>query len=561
MGSLRLGARDVVRFPGSSQGDWTLAYWERALASEFSSRTFYEPLFNTLLVCAVFTVLTLAIGTLLAWLVVRTDLSNKGPIGALVVLPYILPSWTLALAWVTLFRHDGQDAAVQGVLQSLTGIAVPDWFVYGPVPIILVLVVNYVAFAYLLAAAAFSTIDSSLEESAEIHGATRLRAFRRITVPLVLPAVGSAFILTFAAGLGTFGVPAYLGMPVGYEVMSTWLYGNMRIGRAGDAFVLAVVLVALAAFTVYLNTLLVGRRRQFTTITGKGHRRQLISLGRWRQPLSWAIMIGTAVVGLLPILLMVIQSLQRRLGQYSFSNFTLDYWIAPEVASFFRGALRDPRVLEATMNTLYLGLSVGAITVVAGLLIGYAIARGRGSRLARVLEQMSFLPYIIPGVAFGAIYLTMWATPWGPLPALYGTMALLILAASVYRLPYAARTGTSAMMQVGQELEEAAKMHGASFLTTIRRVLIPLTKQGLFVGFILVFVGVTKDLSLFVMLASSRTEVLSVVALGHTERGLEQIAYAIAVMVVAFVLLGVAVARRVSGAESANLFRNSKEGS
>jgi iron(III) transport system permease protein len=552
--SVRIQPRDSARFPGRTAGEWTTLYWERALASPYAPGGFYGPLTNTLVVSTAFTVLAITVGTLLAWLVVRTDMPLKGPIGVLTVLPYILPSWTLAMAWVAMFRNDRQFTGVTGFLQHITGLAVPEWMVYGPVPISLVLAVNYVAFAYLLAAAALATVDSSLEECGEMHGASSRRVLTRITSPLILPALASAFILTFTAGLGTFGVPAYLGSPVGYEMLATWLYGNMNLGRPGDAFVLASVLVILASITFYVNTVVLGRRRQFTTMTGKGSRRRPTTLGRWRWPVSLAVAGSLFAVGTFPIGLLIVQSMQRRLGDYSLSNMTLDYWISPQVESFFQGALADPRIVHAGTNTVVLGVSVGAITLVVGLLMAYIIARGRGTLLSRLLDQLSFLPYIIPGVAFGAIYLTMFARPIGPLPALYGSMALVILASAVYRLPYAVRTGTSAMMQVGPELEEAAKMHGASFLGTIRKVMLPLTKQGLLAGFILVFVGVMKDLSLVIMLVSSRTEVLSVVALGHNERGVEQIAYAIAVIIVAIVLLGVWVSKRMSGADPVTVF-------
>ena len=142
-------------------------------------------------------------------------------IGTIVVIPYILPSWSVAMAWIIAFRNNRIGHGAAGVIQSLTGIVTPDWLVYGQFPIIAVLSLNYFAFAYLLGAAAFSSIDASLEEAAMIQGAPGKTYLRKITLPLILPAIGSAFILTFARGLGNFAVPALLGFPVRYYVLST----------------------------------------------------------------------------------------------------------------------------------------------------------------------------------------------------------------------------------------------------------------------------------------------------------------------------------------------------
>ena len=552
--SVSVQRADVARLGGATVGDWTGYYWLRAVASKFSNRLFYSPIVNTLGVSFAFTLIAILIGVTLAWLMVRTDLPWKGPIGALALLPYILPSWTLALAWITFFRHDQQVQNVKGVLQTLTGIVVPEWLVYGAVPITLVLALNYFAFTYLLAAAALTSVDSSLEESAEIHGASRLKILRRITLPLILPSLASAFILTFAAGIGTFGVPVYLGRPVNFEMMATYLYGNMRLGRQGDAFVLATVMVLLASLTVYLNAVVIGKRRQFVTMGGKGVRTQITRLGKWRYPVASGLLLVMAAVSVFPIVLLALQSIQKRMGDYSLSNITFDFWLGEAVVTTGAGILASPKVINAGINTIVLGISVASICTLLGLLLGYTIVRGRGTLLAKIIELLSFFPYLIPAVAFGAVYLTMWATPKGPIPALYGTMALLILASCVFRLPYSARTGSAAMMQVGKELEEAARIHGAGLFTIMRRILMPLIRHGLFVGFVLVFITVAKDLSLAAMLVTANTEVLSVVALGYADLGLDQATNAIALIITGIVLVGIWVLKKVSKSDPMRTF-------
>jgi iron(III) transport system permease protein len=535
VGSFQVRERDIRRI-GAAVGEWTLFYWERAFASPFSQSIFYEPLKNTVVVASGFTLLSMAIGVSLAWLLVKTDMPFKKLISTATIVPFILPSWSLALAWIAVFRNDQIGVGAPGLIQGVFGYAPPDWMTYGPVPIILVLAINYAAFTYLITAASLTTVDAALEEAAEIKGATGFTRFRLITLPLILPGIGSAFILTLAAGLSTFGVPAFLGSPTNYQTLSTSLYAAAGAGRFGDAYVYIIVLISISLVAIYANARLLGSRRQYTTMTGKGAIRKTVPLGRWRWPITAIVLTVLFLGAVVPIVMLVWQSLQFRLGDYSLSNLSLAYWTGRR--GDLSGILVDPRILNAAWNSIRLSVSVGVLTAFVGVLVGYAITKGRGSRLARLLEQVSFLPYLIPGIAFGAIYLTMWAQPRGILPALYGTFALLVLAAFVNRLPFATRTGIAAMMQVGPALEEAAQVKGAGVVRRMRSILFPLVKGGLLAGFILSFVSTIKDLSLVVLLITPRTVVLPVVTMGFAELGYRQLADAISVLIIVIVLGG-----------------------
>jgi len=523
-----------VRRTGSPVGTWTSYYWHRIFLGPLSERLFYEPLRNTAVISAGFTGLAMTLGTTLAWLLLKTDIRLRGFIGFAAIIPYILPSWTLALAWITFFGNTRVGVGAAGVFQSLTGVAPPDWLGYGPLPIIVVLGVNYMAYSFLLASAAFATIDSRLEEAAVLHGVPLGRILRSITLPIILPALGSAFILTFANGIGTFGVPAFLGIPVRYNVLATSIYQSAGLGRFGDAFALTLVLVGIAGAIIVLNNLLIGRRRQFTTMTGKGSTYRRISLGRWRTPITLLVAAFVAISAFVPITLLVWQSFQLRLGDYSLQNLTLAYWVG-EVYGI-KGILVSQRVRDAAGNTLVTGLAVGVVTAFVGMLIGYVVTKKRGTLLARAVEQISFIPFVIPGIALAAIYLTMFAQARGPIPSLYGTVWILMLAFIVARLPFASRSGISAMVQIGGSLEEAAEMHGAGFWTRFRRVLFPLAKRGFLTGFILSFVATVKDLSIVVLLATPDTMMLSALTFGYVDLGQRQFADAIGVVIVAIVL-------------------------
>lgn len=544
--SLRLQDRDLRRFPGAEAGDWTLFYWERVLASPLSQRIFYQPLINTMIVTIGYTALSMALGVALAWLVARTDIPFKGVISACVILPYILPAWTIALAWTTMFRTDSQTLGAAGFLQTATGLVVPDWVTFGLLPIILVMVMNYYAYAYLLTTAALSSMNRQLEEAALMHGASLWTVLRRVNLPLVLPALVSSFVLTFATGLGAFGVPYLLGLPADVQVMATYLYTSTTLGRYGDAYVLTVILIAMAGVTILLTSRMIGVRQSFATLTGKAGSSNLVALGRYRRAIGIGVVALVGIPALLPLGLLALQSLQTGIGNFAWSNFTLDYWIGRNIRGF-DGVLVDTRMQRAIWNTFFISLVVGLVSVLAAFAAGYAVAKGRGTRMAALIEQVAFVPYLVPGVALGAVFLAMFSGPIGPFPSIYGTLTLLILACFVSQLPFAVRAGTTAMMQIAGELEEAGTMHSRNWLTIARRILIPLARRGLLVAFVLTFISTAKELNLVIMLVTPRTEMLSTVAIGFMDLAMEQFANAIALVLVAITLVGALIARLAGG--------------
>ncbi len=547
---------DLKRIPGAQEGDFTLFYWHRTLFSAMRKNLFFEPLRNTLVVTAGFTVLALTIGIILSYMVVRTNLPFKKFVSGIAIVPYIIPSWPLALAWLTLTKSDVGSGGSCGIFQYLTGIALPEWVTYGPFPIILLLSIKYYAYTYLLLSAAFSTLDSQLEESAVLHGANRWTIFRRIVLPIMIPALGSAFILTFSKGLGTFGIPSFLGVPRRYYTLATILYSQMQNRRTAEGFVAAIAMVILASILIYINAKVIGARKQFTTVSGKGTKRSLVDLGKWKYPIAILVIIFLLSASILPMGLLLYQSLMSRMGDYSLSNLTLHYWTGtdPTVREGHIGLLVNPRVWTATKNTIILGTLTGIGSALLGILLGYAISRGRGTKLAMVLEQLSFLPFLIPGIAFGAIYLTMSARPMGPIPPLYGTFALLVLVSTVKRLPNATRSGTSSMMQVSMELEEAATIHGSPWINTFRRIMLPLTKNGFMAGFVLTFTGTMTALSLIILLYTPSTIILPILTFEYANRELRQLSDGMSLLIALLVLVGTYLARKITGTDLSKAF-------
>ena len=532
--TFKVQARDIRRIPGSAEGDFTLYYWNRLLFSDVSASLLWKPLSHSLLIGISVSVLSILIGGVLAWLVVRSDLPWKRGLSLLIIIPYILPSWSKSMAWTAVFKN-ARVGGVPGFLGSL-GINTPDWLAYGPFPIIMVLTIHYYAYAYLLGSSALQSINSELEEMGEIQGASKVKILARITFPLVLPALLSAFILTFSKAIGTFSVPAYLGFKVNYNTISTMIYSQSTSNNKAIAYAIAMILIAIASVNIFLNQRAIGARKSYATIGGKGGRSTPLKLGSWRTPIFVIVMVFLTVVVILPLIILILQTFMMEQGKFSLDNFTLHYWLGeefskPTVYEGEAGIFRNKLFWSSLWNTVKLVLSVSVIATLIGQLIGYITSRGRGKFSGKLVEQLVFIPYLIPSIAFGAVYMSMFAVRRGIMPALYGTFALLILISTVKNLPFAARSGTSSMMQIGTELEEAAQIEGASFVTRFARIITPLSKGGFFSGFILIFIGVMKELDLHILLLTPKMATLSYLAFSYNNDNKEPYEYGVAVII------------------------------
>jgi iron(III) transport system permease protein len=532
-------------------GELTPFHWLRVFNSQISEAMLWTPLVNTLITSVGISFLGLAIGVILAWLVVRTDLPGRRFIRSIAIIPYMLPSWTIALAWIVVFKNERVGGS-PGFLQSVFGIQAPDWLSYGPVPIVITLSLHYYAFTFLLVSGALQSLDARLEESGEILGASRWQVLRKITFPMVIPAILSGFILTFSRALGSFGTPAFLGNPVRYYTLATTLYNNIQSRLQADGFVLALVLISISIVTIYFNQRVIGVRKSYATLTGKGFTSTPIRLRALKYPVLVLVLLFLAIAVFVPLLFLVYQTFMLRTGDYSLSNFTLHFWIGestPRIADGIEGVLRSGQTWISTWNSVALATLTGAITSVIGILLGYAVVKGRGTLLSRIVEQIAFLPYLMPSIAFGAVYLVMFAKPIGPIPALYGTFAILVVVSVAKHLPYSSRSGTAAMLQVGAELEEAAVVSGSSWAHRFRRIILPLTGPGLMSGFLLTFITSMRELSLIILLVTPATRTLPTLNFRYSEQGYHQPGDALAVMLVVIILAAEWLVRRTRGAE------------
>ncbi len=522
-------------------GEYTWFHWLQVTASPLSQRMLYAPLVNTLITGVISTVIALIVGGGLAWCVIRSDMPGKGWLQPVLTLPYIVPSFAIALAWETVFRSP-KVGGQPGLYETVLGIPPPEWVSYGTFPISITLAMHYFPFAYLLVAGALATIDSQMEEGALLSGASRMMILRRITFPVVAPAFAAAFVLTFGKTIGQFALPFLLGAPTQFHTIATMVYANLALGLDSMAYVLAILLILMSLLAIWASNKFVGNNaRRFETISGKGFRSRQVALGGWRWPIFWSVATFGFVVGILPLILLGYQSLMLIDGFFNLSNLTMHFWTGqsdPEIAMGEPGVLHNANILGAAWNTIELAFFSAVIASLVGLVIAYIVVRKESNPLAKMLDQVSFIPFLFPSIAFGAMYLTMFAEPRGPIPALYGTFTLLVLISVVNRLPYSVKTGVTAVTQIGRELEEAAEVAGASWGRRFRKIIVPLASSGVVTGMMVSFVGVMRELSLIILLITPSTRVLMTVGFNYAEEGLTQLSNALVLIVAMITIAG-----------------------
>lgn len=527
-------------------GDLTLYYLDRALFSPVSADLFWRPLFNTLSVAVGAISLSLLVGTVLAWLISRTDMFGRRWFATALIVPYMLPAWTFALAWTTLFKN--RTVGGQPGWLEATGLTPPDWLAYGQFPITIILALHYTPFVILLFGSALRRFDSQLEDSARILGAKRHQVALQIILPLMRPALLSSMVLIFAKCLGEFGVPYVLGLPVKFEVLSTSLFRSIASRQTGVAGVIAGSIMLIGIITLWIDARLVREARRFVTIGSKGSMNRQSRLGRMRLPAAgFAATVFLLSVGL-PLLTLLLSTVMKMPARFTLDNFTLDYWIGRDLDTIAlkTGILLSPDLWDAARNTLTIVGIASVTSGILGLLVGYVVIRTPVRLLSVYLRQVTFLPYLVPGIAFAAAYLSLFAVPRGPLPALYGTVVILVLALIADQMPYASRAGISAMTQLGKDPEEAAQVAGAGWLRRMISIVIPIQKGSLVTGVLLPFISGIKGLSLFVILAVPSTDVLTTYSLRLVDYHYTQAANAVVLIIAAIAYCGTLIAQKLT---------------
>jgi iron(III) transport system permease protein len=466
-----------------------------------------EMIGNSLVFTAGTTALAVLTGTVLAYLVVRTDLPWRPLLTVAALGPFAVPGVLYAVAWI--FLASPQSGALNRLLEPAFGAGVLN--VFSMPGMVLVEGLHLTPIAFLVMAAAFRSLDPAFEDAALASGATLGATLRRVTLRLVAPGLAAAALLVGVRALEAFEVPALLGIPGGVWVFTSRIYRS--IGEfpydLGEAGAYALSLLVLTSIGVVALGRLTRRGRSYQTVTGRGHRPRPVRLGRWRTPAIAFAFLYTLVAVALPVLILVYASVQPFYSPPSLSRLG-----DPTLANF-SSVLTDPGVLRALGNSAVLALAAATAVVLFGAVAAWVVLRTRipGRRL---VDDLAFLPIAIPGVVLGLAFLAVaLRIPLG----LYGTLWILLLAYFTGFVPYGMRYSSVSMGQIGTELEESARVSGAGWAPTFRRILLPLLVPGLVVGWLYVFVAALRELSASILLYTPGNEVLSLTIWNRYENG------------------------------------------
>lgn len=535
-------------------GTLSIAHWKDVLFTSnnnYSVSVFWKPLGNSILMSIISCFISVLIGGGIAYLITRTDFPAKKFISLVFVFPYIMPSWSIAMFWENFFKNtiylEGSQAQM-GLLQAITGLGTPAGLVYGFWPCAICLGVHYAPFAYILIGGILRNMDANLEEAATILKTSRFKIMMRITLPIVMPALISTVLLVFASSISSYTVPMFLGkdgyMPISLKMRA--LFNSSTL--LGQGYVVATILMIFSIGIMMLNQKITNSRRSFTTVTGKSSQVSLVHMRlATKIILTTLVILYTVFFAIVPLISFALESFLKVSGDYT--TFTTYYWTATkdtnEYISGSTGILHNETIWKAFLNSLLISGSCAIIAGTFGVLIGYAVAKNRGKKLANYVSNLAFLPYLIPAMSFSTIYLAISSS--NAVSFLYRSIPLLIIVGSIKFLPFASRSGTNAMLQLSNEIEEAAVIVGVPWWKRMVKVLFPIQKSSFISGYLLPFVSCMRELTLFVLLTSSGT-ILTAVLQNYETYDSTQISNGINLIIIVTVLIINFITNKLTGA-------------
>ena len=479
----------------------TLAHYRQV----FTDGALRQALWNTVVLAFWVGLASLAIGAPMAWLAARTDLPGPRLIRGLILASFVTPPFLGAFAWVMLA---GPNAGLLNKLyRSLTGAEGPLLNVFGMPGLIFVVTIYTFPYVFIMLANTLELIPSDVEEAAAMLGASRLRVALSVTLPMVLPAILSGFILAVLQALALFGSPAILALPAGFHTVTTQIWALFQYPpKVEMAAAFSVPLLLATALLLTLQKRLLGRRG-YAAIGGKGGRRRRIPLGSWRLPALAACLGVLACSIFLPYAILAKAAFARAWAQ----PLTVDNLTLANVAfTFQQGSTRS-----AILNTLELGVLTACVGAGLAALLAYVINR----KLIPGHQALAFLtlaPVAIPGVVLAVALFVTYTRP--PL-LLYGSLTILFVAYLTKELPVGYAQSDATFKGVHPELEEAGRILGAGRLRVLGEITAPLARSGIIATWCFVFIGVIRELSASIILFTPNTKVISVVIFDLKEEG------------------------------------------
>jgi iron(III) transport system permease protein len=499
----------------------------------FTSALYKSAFVNTLIVGFLCVLFSCMIGIPMAYFVARTEVPFKAVFLTLGTLPLILPPFVGAYSWILLF---GREGVVNYLLDTIFGFVLPD--IYGAPGIVIAMTMSYYPFVFLLTYGALLSADPYIEESAAIMGASRWQTIRTVTLPLVIPSIAASALIVFMRAVGNFGVPAILGG--NFYVLPTLIHfqvvGFYNLHSAGA---IALVNVAMVGVAILLSQY-VTAKRSFVTISGTTQEARISP----NRILKWVGIIyctGVIFFSLLPHITVIVTSFTegwagtRYPTKFSLENYRHIIHIA-----------KTP-----ILNSLFLATTATFVAALVGTLLSYISVRKRFVG-KWILDLTVMLPFILPGIVVGVAILIGFSSGF---IILSGTWMIMVVGYFIRRMPYVFRSTMASLSQIDVAVEEASTITGAPWMTTFRKITLPLMMPGILAGAVICFSTLMGELSTTVILYSAKWKTITVAIVEYLFSATIGPAYALGTILIILVLSAIAFANRLLGRRMSQMFK------
>ena len=511
-------------------GGFTLGNYVEA----FTTSIYLRPILNSFLLAASVATIAALIGTPLAWLIARTDMPGRTGLRALITAAFVTPSFIGAEAWILLAAPN--SGWINKTIASFTHADHGPLNIYSFAGAIFVMALYNVPYTFTFVAGGLELISVELEDASSTLGASAWRTMRKVTLPLVMPAIVAGFIMSFLEALAEFGTPAFLLIPARTQVVTTQLYLFFQFPvRTELAAAYAMPLIGVTLGLLLLQRRILGRRK-FTVVGGKGGKRRLVALGPWRWPLLGAALAVPLCSVILPYLALLATSLSRIWSQGPVPGNITFYW-------YHWALFENAPTRTAIFHSLWYGAAAATIATVIAFLIAYTANR-RLFPGAQALGIVCMAPFVVPGIVLAIGIYAAYSHP--PL-VLYGTAAILIIAFTTRFLPIAYSNLNTMVAAINTDLENAARTLGATRLRALRTITAPLLRRGLLASWLLVFIPAIRELSSAIFLFTPRTATMTTQIFDFTDAGNYEAVATLAIIILAITLVIVSVAYRLLG--------------
>ncbi|HTM08954.1 MAG TPA: iron ABC transporter permease [Verrucomicrobiae bacterium] len=501
----------------------------------YFDREFYLLFWNSLKYASGTCLLSFLIGTYLAWVNERTNTPFKKLFVVMALIPFIIPGILSTIAWILLLSP--KIGLINLVVRGVLRLESSPFNIYSMGGMVWAEAIHLYPLVFLLMAASFRNMDTSLEEAALTAGSSTFTTLRRVTLPLMRPAMFGVMLVMFVRGIEAFEVPALIGVPAKISVFTTKIFLAIHqfpsdFGLAG-AYAVTLLVISGAGVLIYQK--MTRKEERFATVTGKGYRPRVIDLGPWK----WVTFGTSFLIFLLAVILPVFILLWSSfIPFYGIPSMEL---LSKLTLANYHYVLTYPLALTAFKNSFYLSVASATTVMLLTSVIAWITVKSKiPGRL--FLDNLAFIPIAMPGIVLGVsliwVYLTL------PIP-IYGTIWVLLLAYVTKFMPYGIRTASASMIQINKELEEASLASGGTWFQTFRKILLPLLMPGFVAGWIYISIISLRELSTSILLYSYNSTVLSIMAFDLWEGGQYTYVCALGVLMVLMLIVMAFIARRL----------------